>query len=74
MFRCIYYGYIYNVYIYIAYTYICHNFFLYPSTSFFIHLSTYGHLDYLHVLATVNNAAMNLGVRVSFQVNVFITF
>lgn len=58
--------YIYNVYIFIAYAYICHNF-------FFIHPSTYGHLDRFHV-ATVNNAAMNLGVQVSFEVNVFITF
>ena len=55
------------------YTYILH-IHTYATTCFFIHLSTYGHLDHFHVLATVNNAAMNLGVRVSFQVNVFITF
>ena len=53
-----------------THTHICHNFFLYP----FIHPSTYEHLGCFHVLATVNNAAVNKGICVSFQVNVFTTF
>ena len=42
--------------------YICH--------IFFIHSSVDGYVDYFHVLASVNNAAMNIGVLVSFQINV----
>ena len=38
---------------------------------FFIFSSIYGHLGGLHVLAIVNNAAMNIGVHVSFQTMVF---
>ena len=33
---------------------------------FFIHSSVDGHLGGIHVLALVNSAAMNTGVRVSF--------
>ena len=39
---------------------------------FFIHPSVGKHLGYLHVLAIVNNAEMNIGVPVSFLISVFI--
>ena len=44
---------------------------LYIFHIFFIHFSVDEHLDCLHVLTVVNSAAMNTGVRVSFQVRVF---
>ena len=38
---------------------------------FFIHSSAKGHLGSFYVLASVNSAAMNIGVHVSFQIMFF---
>ena len=41
---------------------------------FFIHSSVRGNLGYFHTSPIVNNAAMNIGVHVSFRVSVFVLF
>ena len=38
---------------------------------FFIHSSVDGHLSCLHVLEIINNVALNNGVHIVFQINVF---
>ena len=38
---------------------------------FFIHSSVRGNLGYFHTSPIVNNAAMNIGVHVSFKISVF---
>ena len=40
--------------------------------NFFIQSSVDGHLGWFHVLATVNSAAVNIGVHVSFFITVFL--
>ena len=44
---------------------------VYMDHIFFIHSSVDGQLGCVHVLATVNSAAMNIGVHVSFWISVF---
>ena len=38
--------------------------------SFCVHSSVDGHLGWLHVLAVVNTAAMNIGVHASIQISI----
>ena len=41
---------------------------MYMYHNFFIHSSVDGHLGCVHVLATVNSAAVNNGIHVSFSI------
>lgn len=40
----------------------------------FVHPFVDGHLGCFHVLVIVKNAAINMGMQISFQVSVFVSF
>jgi len=42
--------------------------------TFFIHSSVHGHLGCFHVLAVINSTAVSIGVRVSFQIMIFLGY
>lgn len=56
---------VHSIYIYIIYkyTHICYIFFIHPSAD--------GHLSF-HLLIIINSAAVNIGVHLPFQIDVFI--
>ena len=57
------------------YTYVCVYIYIYICTQtpiFFICSYVDGHLGYFHFLASINSAAMNIGVHISFQISVLI--
>ena len=53
---------------------VCMCVYIYTHHIFFIHSSIDGHLACFQILAVVNNAAVDIGVHVSFQIGGFIVF
>ena len=53
--------------------YVCVCLCIYISHNFFI-CSVSEHVDYFHVFAIVNNALVNMGVQVAFQISIFVSF
>ena len=47
---------------------------LYISIHHLVYSSVVRWLSYLHILATLSNAAMNFGVHIYFQISVFVFF
>ena len=58
-----------------THTHMCVCVYVYIYTPvFFIHSYIDGHLDYFHFLASINSAAMNIGVHIAFLFKLVFSF